>query len=252
MEQQVTTFKIKSTVDESSGFPVTANINQTPTYSMGENDSEDKYKTLVINGKRVALVHFGGYRTATNFGTDYMGKINYDIADTLDPQRGTAYANYGIYWVYQNYDPNADDEEEIKLFYQGIPTPISDMPKTGTATYQGYAIARDFAQMEQGLNTAPEYSSQKGKYIGLSTFNVDFPNKTLKGTLNDWQDAYEQPTTTKQSVSIDAKIQANTFKGTANNVTVEGKFYGPKAQNLAGAFNDKDQNLQGVFGANKQ
>ncbi|MBR2250876.1 MAG: transferrin-binding protein-like solute binding protein, partial [Neisseriaceae bacterium] len=34
--------------------------------------------------------------------------------------------------------------------------------------------------------------------------------------------------------------------------TAEGKFYGPKAQNLAGAFNDKSQNLQGVFGANKQ
>ena len=106
--------------------------------------------------------------------------------------------------------------------------------------------------MEQGLNKEWN-SSQEGKYIGLSTFNVDFTNKTLKGTLNDWQDAYQQPTTAKKAVSIDAKIQANTFKGTANGSgTAEGKFYGPKAQNLAGAFNDKSQNLQGVFGGNKQ
>ena len=133
-------------------------------------------------------------------------------------------------------------EKEIKFYIRGLEE------KLGTnVTYKGYAMAVDINQQAQAIQNKQEPNAF---YYGQSTFNVDFANKKMTGTLNDWQ--FKGSVTAKNKVEISADIRANTFKGTANTGTAEGKFYGPKAQNLAGAFNDKSQNLQGVFGANKQ
>ncbi|MBR7059578.1 MAG: transferrin-binding protein-like solute binding protein [Neisseriaceae bacterium] len=116
------------------------------------------------------------------------------------------------------------------------------MPKTGIATYQGYVLG--FNPVEANLNI-----DGGGEYYDLSEFNVDFANKQLTGTLDNWKSKSSKP----NAINIKAKIRANTFQGTANKTGyAEGKFYGPAAQNLAGAFEDKNQNLHGVFGANKQ
>ncbi|MBO7381702.1 MAG: transferrin-binding protein-like solute binding protein, partial [Neisseriaceae bacterium] len=95
---------------------------------------------------------------------------------------------------------------------------------------------------------------------GNSQFTVNFKNKTLKGTVDQWHDyvafaanQVNKKVSSVKPVEIDAQIRANTFAGTANKTgTVEGKFYGPNAANLAGAFNDKEQKMRGVFGAVKQ
>ncbi|MBP3194922.1 MAG: transferrin-binding protein-like solute binding protein [Cardiobacteriaceae bacterium] len=113
------------------------------------------------------------------------------------------------------------------------------MPTTGQVTYLGKAIAAN-------LNT-PDAE----KYFGDSSFQVDFGSKKLTGTLDNWQSVETMPA--MQAVNIEADIRANTFQGTANSTGyAEGKFYGPDAANIAGSFDDKDQKLFGVFGANKQ
>ena len=113
----------------------------------------------------------------------------------------------------------------VRMFYQGQPT--LDMPTTGTATYKGGAVL--------SVLTANRTS------IGKSSFNVDFGKKSIDGKITNISENLKDVTLKT------AKIQGNAFK----NDQMEGKFYGPKAANVAGYFIDKDQNLHGVFGAEK-
>ena len=168
--------------------------------------------------------------------------------------RGTAYARYGETNVFDG-DGTVANKITKNITYFGQAT--TDMPKTGTASYLGYAIANDmvhFNEQVKLMHSNPSKADGYSPYYGLSEFKVDFTNKKLTGTLNDWKvrsDLSQMPA--KKAVTINANIKANTFQGTANKTGyAEGKFYGPKAQNLAGSFTDKSQNLQGVFGGNKQ
>ena len=239
MQQQKATY---SYTMDSAGEPTS--IATTPKYAKG-NDGAN-FDKIQINGKTFTLPensgngsgHFAGDRRYVN--ADDIAGWEYIIAPTQGTN-GAAYARYGWY--------RGENPAEVTFFYQGNPTAVSDMPTTGTnVTYKGYAMAVDMAQNAQAIKNKKEPNAF---YYGQSSFSVDFANKKMTGTLNDWQ--FKGSVTAKNKVEISADIQANTFKGTANGSgTAEGKFYGPKAQNLAGAFTDKSQNLQGVFGGNKQ
>lgn len=180
----------------------------------GSHDTATKFNQMTINGKEMDIIP-SGISTGKTYQAD---TANYQfVIGGNKGTSGTAYARYGI---------ALDKVSRIgTVFYQGIPT--SNMPTTGTATYQGYAIA--FAPKANGFA------------IGESSFNVNFAKKTLTGTLSNWDNNVK-------NISISSTITGNTFKGSNN----QGKFYGSDAQNMAGSFADKNQNLQGVFGANKQ
>ncbi|OOF86569.1 hypothetical protein BKG94_09765, partial [Rodentibacter ratti] len=131
------------------------------------------------------------------------------------------------------------------LFYNGNPT--QNMPTSGTATYSGDAIIA--AADVRGLDQLPYYQ-------GKSNFNVDFGNKTLKGTLDIPTDNNASSVT----VGINAQIKGNTFAGNTESATlpdgkVEGKFYGDNAKEMAGLAQVKDKNSSpwsAAFGAAKQ
>ena len=184
-------------------------------------------------------------------GTDSLNDEDVVLYGQTKGVRGTAYARYGLRQISLfNDDTGKFFGEQNSLFYTGQPT--TDMPKTGTATYLGNAVAYDMVHYNDQITQLYKENGQMtfAPYTGRSEFQVDFTNKKLTGSLNNLN-RDEMPA--KKAVSIDATIKANTFQGTANKTGyAEGKFYGPKAQNLAGAFHDKSQNLHGVFGANKQ
>ena len=236
MKQQRTQWKITL-----KGEDVTA-ISTTPTYPNVSGDG-DNYKKLVIDGMTIDLpdtLNKKDEQQSRRVEVEKDGVYYAPIAPNIN-ERGTAYARYGL--VYSG------KSSTLSAFYQGKPTEINNMPTTGSATYKGYAIAVDTAE----LNKNKQGQSDYGEKYGLSEFRVDFANKQLTGTLSNWQNSSETQPKAVQIVVEKGNIKGNTFKGTANKTgSAEGKFYGPKAQNLAGAFNDKSQNLQGVFGANKQ
>ena len=242
MEQQKATYSYSYTITNKGEREATS-IATTPKYTQG-NDGVS-FDKIQINGKTFTLPANSG--NGSNFAGDrrYVQRDEtagweYSIAPTQGAN-GAAYARYGWY--------RGENPAEIGLFYQGNPTAVSDMPTTGTnVTYKGYAMAVDINQQAQAIQNKQEPNAF---YYGQSSFSVDFAHKKMTGTLNDWQ--VKGGFAAKNKVDIAADIKANTFKGTANSTgTAEGKFYGANAQNLAGAFNDKSQNLQGVFGANKQ
>ena len=54
-----------------------------------------------------------------------------------------------------------------------------------------------------------------------------------------------------KDTEIYAKINGNKFAGSKNNVTTEGKFFGPNAESIGGTFHDKNQGLVGSFAADR-
>ena len=131
-----------------------------------------------------------------------------------------------------------DENTADYLFYNGNPTQA--MPMSGTASYQGHAVFHD----TDGINDTK-------LLVGQSTFNVDFGNKKLNGTLT---------ANTIKPVNITADIKNNTFTGSATSedfanktrVEVQGKFFGENAKELGGIAESHDYNFGAAFGAKKQ
>ena len=110
-----------------------------------------------------------------------------------------------------------------------------------------------------------------GEYGHSSEFTVDFSKKSLKGELssNIKSSSNAKPVKTKR-YDIKADIHGNRFRGSAtasdkaedsktqhpftSDATnkLEGGFYGPKGEELAGKFLTDDNKLFGVFGAKQE
>ena len=179
----------------------------------GSRDTETKFDKITVGDKEIKIKPTG---TRVEILKDTMN--NQRVTGPIEGQTGTAYARYGFIM-----DKTTG---MTTLFYQGIPT--TNMPTNETkVSYKGHAIA--FLPEKYAYDT------------GTAEFQVNFKEKNLTGTLSNWVG-------TTSDIAINATITGNTFKGTNN----QGKFYGTNAQNLAGSFADKNQKVQGVFGANKQ
>ncbi|WP_233125882.1 transferrin-binding protein-like solute binding protein [Histophilus somni] len=135
------------------------------------------------------------------------------------------------------------------VFYQGH-KPATTMP-TQIVKYEGH----------WELNR-----KEKNKPMGLTaTFNADFGSKKLTGSLTSNGEAHVSVQKIKERYKIDADIKGNRFVGsaTANEKThtifgegaknrLEGGFFGPKAEELAGKFLTDDNSLFVVFGAKRE
>lgn len=140
--------------------------------------------------------------------------------------------------------------EEKKAFYFGNETPTSIVSSMkGKAIYKGNAIRYD--------NVTSELSN-----VGKSTFDVDFDNKKIKGEL--------AMKGLRRNISLkETDIKGNGFNGKAvageNSVFItregnyEGKFFGPKAEELSGKATfewntliGKVSDLNTSFSADKQ
>lgn len=131
------------------------------------------------------------------------------------------------------------DENEY-IFYNGNPT--KTMPTTGTASYNGHFIVTG--------DISPAFDDED--YVtGTAQFNADFANKTVTGSMK---------ADMLQPINVDAKINGNSFTGSATSTSfvgkaeVDGKFFGDNAKELGGVFNylnDQDNAWGGAFGASQ-
>ncbi|ARU69072.1 transferrin-binding protein [Histophilus somni] len=104
------------------------------------------------------------------------------------------------------------------------------------------------------------------KPMGLTaTFNADFSSKKLTGSLTSNGPAHVSDQKIKERYKIDADIKGNRFRGSATATesghtifgknspkNLEGGFFGPKAEELAGKFLTDDNSLFVVFGAKRE
>lgn len=178
------------------------------------------------------------------------------------------------------------------LFYKGEQTakelPVSEVKYKGTWDFMTDAKNR---QSFSSFNASPagnrysvmsshEYSSlltderdkpndYNGAYGHSSEFDVNFADKKIKGKLISNQ-LSGTTVTAKERYKIEADIHGNRFRGSAiasdkkedsktqhpftSDATnkLEGGFYGPKGEELAGKFLTDDNKLFGVFGAKQE
>ncbi|AFU18395.1 transferrin-binding protein-like solute binding protein [Actinobacillus suis] len=166
------------------------------------------------------------------------------------------------------------------LFYKGI-EPAKSLPVDKVIEYVGtwdFTTDAQKGRPPQGFNDAPSAGDRvgaisfdeptnedpnKGDIGHRSEFTVDFGKKELKGALYRNNVVYgdtEKKADKVKRYDISAKVFGNRFRGSAtaadkqtvywkDDATLEGGFYGPNAEELAGKFLANNYSLFGVFAA---
>ncbi|MDO9747948.1 transferrin-binding protein-like solute binding protein [Glaesserella parasuis] len=155
------------------------------------------------------------------------------------------------------------------VFYKGI-TPSKELPQGPVLTYRGeWDFTSDANLDAKRPNSNPEFygyglgqrmaatsADAKGRTY-TSEFEVDFSTKKLTGKLN----SKTANAGSLERYSIEAELKGNRFRGKAiakdasdailgkSSDYLEGGFYGPKAEELAGKFITNDKSLFAVFSA---
>lgn len=139
------------------------------------------------------------------------------------------------------------------LFVQGQPTEA--LPE-GKAKYQGKVLhfrSRNVTDKTDWLDEGSSYRT-----TGVFTAEVDFGQKSVNGTINSGDGVY------MGTKKFTAKIEGSGFKGewdTKEQGSVEGKFYGHQADEMAGRYdfnktpgknNASSDNGFGVFAGKKE
>ncbi|EGE18064.1 transferrin binding protein B TbpB [Moraxella catarrhalis BC1] len=144
----------------------------------------------------------------------------------------------------------------------------TDLPGIARQTQWRSLVSTDeYATLLTDKNNKP--SNYNGAYGHSSEFDVDFANKKVTGKLISNQ-LSGTAVTAKERYKIEADIHGNRFRGSATasdkaedskskhpftsdaKDRLEGGFYGPKGEELAGKFLTDDNKLFGVFGAKQE
>lgn len=210
-----------------------------------EKDSEQADKTL-FHSKDVEKQNFSG--DINKFQID-------NVLITLDSSKediccdSLQFLRFGT----ENHTSNVPNDsgqftqnQEGSLLVQGYLTPHSDMPTTGSVSYQGY-----WTGFGKGDRTV---SIRKGE----ASFSADFASKTVSGSLKNTggTDAvkFDNLTITDNGFTGNATLSIHdgnsTGSGTAisGSATVTGNFYGTAANEIGGVVSTDDKNFGAVFG----
>lgn len=143
--------------------------------------------------------------------------------------------------------PEAPKGRDIDLFLKGIRTAEADIPKTGTAHYTGTWEAR--------IGKPIQWDNQADK-AAKAEFNVDFGEKSISGTLTEKNGVeaafhiengviegngfHATARTRDNGINLSGTGSTNPKTFQANDLRVEGGFYGPQAEELGGTIFNKD------------
>lgn len=233
--------------------------------------AQEKYKELIENAHdkksdarnrdlkyvKSGFNYLSGY-TATDHDKKtnyrgYYGALYYKGSETAKELPQTS-AKYKGYWDFMT-DATLDNK-------------YTDLPGIARQTQWRSLVSTDeYATLLTDKNNKP--SDYNGAYGHSSEFDVDFANKKIKGKLISNQ-LSGTTVTAKERYKIEANIHGNRFRGSAiasdkkedsktqhpftSDATnkLEGGFYGPKGEELAGKFLTDDKKLFGVFGAKQE
>ncbi|WP_037585390.1 transferrin-binding protein-like solute binding protein [Stenoxybacter acetivorans] len=182
-------------------------------------DNKNK-DVLVVDGKRIQLVYPG------------ISAGKFVIANDVVVGMNLSYARYGAYL----------GGKDIYLYAQGTGTPDKNMPISGTAKYAGIAYVKGVNYQESGVkyNTAD----------ATANFTVDFGKKAISGAIANIVDINKKPA---NNIELSGVINGHQFYGRSLSGThMEGDFFGPNADEIAGTFVNMGAGFGGAFGAKKQ
>ncbi|MBR2251102.1 MAG: transferrin-binding protein-like solute binding protein [Neisseriaceae bacterium] len=210
----------------------------------------DDVDILLVDGKKIQIgmvdYNLGSY-------SDILKPAD-SFVESAGGGSASSYASYGTYIINPEDSNGLNRYKGFGLYYQGYVTPENAMPKSGVVYYRsGFQRKSDDYVTAGFKGGASIYINKDNSYRWISTGDVnlkaDFGKKELTGTVGHYYG--ESANLTYKDTQIHATIKGNKFAGDKNNVTTEGKFFGPNAEGIAGTFNDKNQKLIGVFGAER-
>lgn len=172
------------------------------------------------------------------------------------------------YTFYRGIEASPALPQQDGVKYSGQWNFISDAKKGRKSIGQGSFFYGNGYNEEKGDGDRASASDETFESTAdwLSEFNVNFAEKKLKGSLGYRLKAENN---TRKLYEIDADLNSNRFTGKAKSVVaedaseidkelfgqnsdlLEGGFYGPKGEELAGKFLTNDNSLFGVFGAKR-
>ncbi|EJU69882.1 lactoferrin-binding protein B [Neisseria meningitidis 80179] len=150
--------------------------------------------------------------------------------------------------------PEASKGRDIDLFLKGIRTAETNIPQTGEARYTGTWEAR--------IGKPIQWDNQADKEAAKAEFTVDFGKKLISGTLTEKNGVepafhiengkiegngfYATAHTRNSGINLSGtgSTAPKTFK--ANDLRVEGGFYGPQAEELGGIIFNNDGKSLGI------
>lgn len=149
--------------------------------------------------------------------------------------------------------PEAPKGRDIDLFLKGIRTAEADIPKTGTAHYTGTWEAR--------IGKPIQWDNKADK-AAKAEFDVDFGKKSISGKLTEKdgvQPAFHiengkiegngfhaTARTRENGINLSGNGSTNPKTFQANDLRVEGGFYGPQAAELGGIIFNNDGKSLGI------
>lgn len=208
--------------------------------------------------------------TYVRSGYVYLNKNNIDIKNNI-----VLFGPDG-YLYYKGKEPSKELPSE-KITYKGTWDYVTDAMEKQRFEGLGSAAGGDksgaLSALEEGvLRNQAEASSGHTDFGMTSEFEVDFSDKTIKGTLYRNNRITQNNSENKQikttRYTIQATLHGNRFKGKAlaadkgatngshpfisDSDSLEGGFYGPKGEELAGKFLSNDNKVAAVFGAKQK
>ena len=188
-----------------------------------------------------------------NGSSVHVSLFTVGTAATLD------YAQLGAWSV----SSSAGSPLDRGWFVTGYQTPVSQIPNSGTATYQQWNGVKGEVY-GPGSTTGVAY----GKLSGDVSLTATFSTGAITGTLSNMTVTSQGQSSVWNSVSITAQISGSSFSGTsaaqttpsgklslgaAASGSVQGAFYGPGANNVAAVWTLSDgvNSAIGVLGAPK-
>ncbi|HGO7658572.1 TPA: transferrin-binding protein-like solute binding protein [Neisseria meningitidis] len=150
--------------------------------------------------------------------------------------------------------PEASKGRDIDLFLKGIRTAEADIPKNGTAHYTGTWEAR--------ISTPIQWDNQADEKAAKAEFTVNFGEKSISGTLTEKNGVepafhiekgkiegngfYATARTRENGINLSGTGSTDPKTFQANDLRVEGGFYGPKAEELGGIIFNNDGKSLGI------
>ena len=219
-------------------FPMTG-------FSSVESDKLTKFNIKYLENGEVKTYTFDFEQDMPGFNSPWIDNssdnliVNGKKMPNIVLNNTLSYARFGMI-------AGLDTQSQAILFHQGEVTPANSIPVSGTATYKGDAFVVDMADANKRTTDAK------------SEFDVDFAKKSVKGTISNINIDGKQYNNVEISAKItkDNKLALGHYIGGSTDPKtlqrMDGAFYGKNADEMAGVFEDKQQNISGGFGAKKQ
>ena len=185
------------------------------TTARGIGVSGDRNTVISINGHNITVAR--PEFEDQNFGTTS------DDGKTRTITNGRNIMSYVRFGFHTEFGGAGNDKQHY-VFALGDPTPTDKMPTSGDTYYIGLST---FA-----MGTNPTFRT------GLSSFHVDFDEKTIDGEV--YGDSRVNP------IELGGKINGNAFSGSKNGVEMQGHFYGPQAEQVGGIFKGTATDIPGI------